>query len=235
LDKGLKVAFEVDDAFGVGWLEFQYSFLSYMAGDVGGTINHARKAIERFEETGVVTILGVTWSLLCVGYIFLGNFKAARDHAERGLEIQKQSGAPAFMPLIYYFFALARLSAGDLEGGLEDASEAVRLSRESGTKAWETVAWLSLGRITGEADPSQVEAAEGHLLQAISLAEELSARPYAAQGYLYLGEVFELAGRREVALQNLRKAEAIWKDMGVDPLSYWLTRNQQALARLSQG
>ncbi|MDD3717385.1 MAG: hypothetical protein PHP28_01825 [Actinomycetota bacterium] len=51
-------------------------------------------------------------------------------------------------------------------------------------------------------------------------------------GHFFLGGVFELAGRREEALESLRKAEEMYLEMGVTPDSYWLARTRKALARL---
>ena len=48
-------------------------------------------------------------------------------------------------------------------------------------------------------------------------------------GYLWLGEVYAESGRREEALENLKKAEGMFREMGMD---YWLGKAQEALARL---
>jgi len=57
-------------------------------------------------------------------------------------------------------------------------------------------------------------------------------KPLVARGYLFIGGVFEIAGRREEALKNLRKAEKMHQDMRVAPQFYWLTRIREALSRL---
>jgi len=51
-------------------------------------------------------------------------------------------------------------------------------------------------------------------------------------GYLLLGEFFVSAGRKEEALENLKKAEALYLEMEVTPKSYWLTRTKDALKKL---
>ena len=107
---------------------------------------------------------------------------------------------------------------------MESSNEVLRL--------FQAIALLAPGRIIGETEPAQVEIAEQHLRHAISLAVEMHAKPVAAQGYLFLGEIFDIAGRRHEALENLRKAEKMYLEMGVPPNSYWLTRIQEALARL---
>jgi tetratricopeptide (TPR) repeat protein len=132
------------------------------------------------------------------------------------------------------YIAEVRLADGDLDGAMESAEEALRLSREFGTRAWEPHALLFTGRIIGGKDPSQVEVAEQYIRQSILLAEEMHSPPFLAKAYLFLGEVFEKAGRRKEAQENMREAIEMWEEMGVNPQSYWLTRTQEALARLSQ-
>jgi hypothetical protein len=88
---------------------------------------------------------------------------------------------------------------------------------------------MTLGRVVGEADPAQIEVAEGNIRQGISMTKELNMRPASAICYLYLGELFEMAGCREDAIESLKTAENLGQEMG---MIYWLNRTQEALARL---
>ena len=95
--------------------------------------------------------------------------------------------------------------------------------------------WLALvarGRIFAEADPTQVEVAKGYIREGISLAEKIKAKPFTVHGYLFLGEVLEIASRREEALESLKKDEEMYLEMKVATDSYWLNRAREALARL---
>jgi hypothetical protein len=83
-----------------------------------------------------------------------------------------------------------------------------------------------------EADPAQLDVAEKCIRQGISMAEEMKLRPFYTQGYLFLGELFEIAGGREEARKNLKKAKALYYEMGVNPQFSWPARVQKALARL---
>ena len=94
---------------------------------------------------------------------------------------------------------------------------------------WQGLSRIWLGRVVAKTDPTQIEAAEQHILQGISLLEELGIAAFYCLGYLWLGEVYAESGRREEALENLKKAEAMFQEMGMD---YWLGKAQEALARL---
>ena len=75
----------------------------------------------------------------------------------------------------------------------------------------------------------QVEAAEEQIVQGINLLEELGIVAHSCLGYLWLGEVYAESGRREEALETLKKAEGMFRDMGMD---YWLGKAQEALAKI---
>ena len=54
-------------------------------------------------------------------------------------------------------------------------------------------------------------------------------KPFYSLGYLYLCELYLDAGKKEMAVDNLEKAERMFREMGMD---YWLSRAQELLAAL---
>ena len=48
-------------------------------------------------------------------------------------------------------------------------------------------------------------------------------------GYLFMGEICADAGEKKEAMENLKKAEEMFLDMGMD---YWLVKTQEVLGRL---
>ena len=45
---------------------------------------------------------------------------------------------------------------------------------------------------------------------------ELKIRPFSSLGYLFLGELYADMGQREEALENLKKAREMFKEMRID-------------------
>jgi tetratricopeptide (TPR) repeat protein len=93
----------------------------------------------------------------------------------------------------------------------------------------EGLSTVALGRVTSKADLSQSARAEEYILQGIKMLEELKCKPYQAQGYLSLGELYADLGQKQKALESLNKAEAMYREMGMD---YWLRRAQEDMAKL---
>jgi class 3 adenylate cyclase/tetratricopeptide (TPR) repeat protein len=228
--KGLKISRETDDALGASFVECMQCIPSFWTGDVDDVIEHARKSIERCEETGITMFLGLAWSYLGFGLYFLGDYEKAEEYAEKGVKLQSESGLPMLMPWVNYLLSLVLLDSGDLNRAKAHAEEALRLSQKFETKHYDGFAWMALGRVIGEADQAQIDVAEQYIRKGISIIEEMKCRPFSAHGHLLLGELFEKVGRREEAIENLKKSEAVGQDLG---MGYWLTRTQEALARLN--
>jgi len=57
----------------------------------------------------------------------------------------------------------------------------------------------------------------------------LKIKTFYNQGYLFLGELYADIGQKDLALENLKKAESMFQEMGMD---YWLRKTQEVLERL---
>jgi len=90
----------------------------------------------------------------------------------------------------------------------------------------EGASWTWLGRILGKTDPSQSEKAKECTVKGIKILEEMGIKPWYSEGYLCLGELYADIGKREKALENLKKAEGMFQEMGMD---YWLARTQEII------
>jgi tetratricopeptide (TPR) repeat protein len=228
-EKGLPYSLEVNDLYGLGFLKFIHSAIFFGMGDGKKTIEHAQESI-RYLETGQgVLILGVCWSLLGAGYFFLGDLETALKHIEKGLKIQNDQGISYYRSLQYWLLSEVYFASGDLKNAQSCIEEALKLSQKNKEKHIEGISWELLGRISGKADISHGVKAEGYILKGIKILEELRVKPWASQGYLFLGELYADTGQKEKALEHLKKAEDMFQEMGVD---YWLTKTQEVLGRL---
>ena len=233
MNKGLKIAHECNDRYGMGYLEQMYAISLYFLGDDGSNIiDHARKCIKYWEEGGVDIFIGLGWIVLGAGYSLLGESETAKAHVSKGLNIQKKVGQPFFTAWGYTAMAMTHFIEGDLVSAKECAEEALKHAQEGESKNFVALSWILLGRISGETDSTNIDEAQRHILHGISILEELGIKLWSTMGYLHLGELFAYVGRRAEALENLKKAEAMYLEMKVTPKSYWLKRTQEALAKL---
>jgi hypothetical protein len=63
----------------------------------------------------------------------------------------------------------------------------------------------------------------------MKIADEIKTKPTYAQGHLFLGELYAHESRKEKAMENLRRAEAMFLEMGMD---YWLDVAREVSAGL---
>ncbi len=128
-----------------------------------------------------------------------------------------------------YHFSMPLIDLGEHEKALASIDEALILARKNNDKPFEGLSKVWLGRILGKTDPNQFDRAEESILKGINILEELRLKPSSSQGYLYLGEFYTDIGQKEKAQENLKKAERMFKEMGMD---YWLAKTDEVLKRL---
>ena len=81
----------------------------------------------------------------------------------------------------------------------------------------------------GKADSSQVRIASENIFKGINICKDLKFRPDHSIGHLFLGELYADSGQEKKALEKLKIAEGMFKEMEME---YWLTKTQEVLARL---
>jgi tetratricopeptide (TPR) repeat protein len=118
---------------------------------------------------------------------------------------------------------------GDQKRSRSSIEEALKISQNNSEKHFEGASWAFLGRILGKADLLQRDTAAEHILKGIKILDELKIKPWCAEGHLYLGELYAKIGNREDALKNLRKAESVFQEIGMD---YYLSKTQEILSKL---
>jgi tetratricopeptide (TPR) repeat protein len=227
-EKALRFSTKINDAGSITWTECMYSMLFVLQGDGKGAIEHAQQAIKYAEQLQIVSMLSLAWNVFGCGHYLLGDYENALKYIEKSLETFRDSGIP--VPSLYFEnLCLVYIELGDLGNARSCAEKALELAQKQQDKRSEGISSVELGLILGMQDKSRLAEAEGCILRGMETLDELKLRPYYARGYLYLGELYAHTGRREKALENLQKAEAMYGEMGME---YFMHRTQSALERL---
>jgi len=229
LEKALKFALEIDHRGTIGFVEYVYGVLFAWKGDGKSAVKHLENGLKHLVKSHSMLHVGQAYCWLGYAHCLMGDPKTAVDLTEKGLKLHTDTGMLVFRSVCHFLCIYAKFELGDIEEAITHAELAVKFSLENNEKVLHGLSKLSLGRVLAKTDVGQIEAAEQQLLQGISLLEELGIVAFSCWGYLWLGEVYAESGRQEEALQNLKKAEAMFRDMGMD---YWLGKAQDALARL---
>lgn len=229
LEKALKFALEIDHRGTIGGVEYAYGNLFAMKGDGKSATKHHENGLKYLVESQSVMYVGQAHAWLGYAHCLMGDPKTAVEFTQKGLRMHTDLGMHFWRSFCHFCCSNAYSEAGDLDEARTHLELALKFSYENNERQWEGVSMIGLGRAIGKTEPEQREIATEQILQGVSLLEELGIKPQVGWGYLWLGKVYSESGRKDEALKNLKKAEAMFREMGMD---YWLAKAQEALARL---
>jgi len=229
LEKGLRNVTKMNDLITLGLVEFLYGWFYLAKGDWEPSKEHFEKGIKHSEETKWVLGSAMSWSGLGYTCAMLGDRETGKRHAENGLKIHRDSGVEMLLSLAHYVLGRIHLDLGDLKNARSLAEKALRLSQKNNEKLIEGMSWLLLGTILGKTEPLKINKAVEYILKGIEICRELKIKAYYPLGRLYLGELYLNGGKKEKAIDNLKKAEGMFREMGMD---YWHGKAQEVLAAL---
>jgi class 3 adenylate cyclase/tetratricopeptide (TPR) repeat protein len=228
-EKALAFVETIDHPVTLGLAQYVYGNLLALRGDGPSAARHYDEAIKHFEESQGMLFLGQAWAWMGYAHCLMGKPATAVDLTEKGLRMHTDLGLPFWRSKCHWFCSRAHFDRGDLDVARSHSEQALQLSQANNEKQIQGLSMVWLGRVVAKIDTTHIAAAERKILEGISLLEELGLRSHVGWGYLWLGEVYAESGRREEALKTLKKAEGMFREMGMD---YWLGKAQEALARL---
>jgi tetratricopeptide (TPR) repeat protein len=189
LEESLPLAREIGDKAGLvpvlkdlgmatGWLGFYDDALAYLTESLA-------LAREVGDGDGIVSALNH------LGHIAQdkGAFADARTYLEESLTLARESGNRVSTTVALFNLAIIDSRLGNLAEATAHAQEALTLAREVGNKSLIAGALSQLGMIAANQGPAERRAAEPYLHEALTIAQESGAVPfalYALFGYAML-------------------------------------------------
>lgn len=228
-ERGLAFAKQLGHLPSLGFVEACYSYVLFPLGNGRSVIEHARKAFEYSEEGQVPLTAGLARTLLGIGHYLLGELETAEEHMRQALELKREAGLQFFLGHDHRALGGVHLARGDFEKARFHAREALNLSLRNQTKENEGLSRILLGTIIGKTEQSKFDEALLSIMEGIEILEELRLRPLYAMGYVDLGQLYADTGMKDKALQNLKKAETKFQQMG---MKYWQGKTREVLGRL---
>ena len=228
-DKGLRFAREIKDLYCIGFVEAFYASATALRGDAEQTILHAERAIRNCEETGFLSTIGAAWQISGWGHLMLGELGIAREHVEKGHAHDIASGFSLVSSLYYELMVEICLDTGDWDTARRYADQGLQCAKTQGATIYEGRLEILLGAALARADSSQRAEAEEHILEGIKLLEGLKVKPLQARARVYLGELYANTDQKEKALRTLKKAQGMFREMGMD---YWMAKAEKAMKAL---
>ena len=228
-EKGVASAHRTNHPYSIGLAYANYGNFCICKWDGEKAIKIYQSAIEYQEKSQSAIFLGFSWGFQGVGYYIIGEHDTAIKLLEKGIQMQTDMKLPFVIALMQVYVSMVHFDLGNLDEANALAEQAVKLAQTNREKWIEGFALLQLGRTIGRMEGSQLQKAEECIFTGMKIAKELKIKPHIAMGLLFLGELYAHAGRKEESLKNLKQAESLFQEMGIN---YWLGRTKKILETL---
>jgi tetratricopeptide (TPR) repeat protein len=228
-EQALSFALKINHLPTLAYVEMCYGGVLLLKGDGRNAVKHIQGAISYAEESQTVVLLGVLWTFMGRAHCLMEQFRTGMDLAEKGLGMHQNLGLPFFLSACHVICGFVHFELGELEEAQTYYELGLQSALQNQEKANQAIIRLFLGWVMAGKDPLQIEAAEEVIRQGITQLEELGIRAYYPVGEMIQGAVFAESGRPEEALEPLKKAEALFEEMGMD---YGLGRTREILGKL---
>jgi tetratricopeptide (TPR) repeat protein len=160
-------------------------------------------------------------------YVFLGRLEEALPLLERAVAQSAAMHMMAAHALLVTYLSQGYVQAGRLQDATEQAGRALTYARVHQERGHEAYALCLLGDLARYRYPPDVDHAETHYLQALTLATDLGMRPLQAHCHRGLGTLYRQTGQEELARAALSTALDMYRDMA---MTFWLPETEATLA-----
>jgi tetratricopeptide (TPR) repeat protein len=188
------------------------SYVRLLRGDLDGAVPIARQCVDRAEATGASACMVVSSWILGDAFHRQGRFAEARDILKRGADVSMVVDRKVWRPTLQAWLGSAAAALG--ETGSMDWDEALATARSIGNRGGE--AGILGKRAEAAAAAGDIEAAVADFETSAALLEEAGARPLLARVLRSWGEALRGEGRESDAAPILRRALALFEEMGLD-------------------
>ena len=228
--EAIEIAEVVNHPWSIAMAYWGIGHLYLIKGNLALAIPLLERAVEVCRLRQVPAQLPRMASSLGQAYLHCGRVSEALALLEEAVEQGVRTGQTIEEALQTAWLSEGYLLAGRTEDAIQLAQRALDLSRthkERGNEAW---VLRLLGELASRHDPPDVEKAEQHYMQAVTLAEELGMRPLIAHCHVGLGKLYRQAGIQQQAKEHLTTATAMMREM---EMGLWLERAEAELKELA--
>jgi tetratricopeptide (TPR) repeat protein len=229
LDKSLSLSLPLNHPYTIGMVEFFHSWFLSLKGDGENCVKHSLSSIDNLKKAKAYIYLHMAWTVSGVGHYYLGDLNTCLEHIKKGLQIHSDLGLPFFESYHHANLSMTYLETGDIEKTRNHAEYALKVSRDNVEKNNEAHSKIMLARAILKSNKGEFNRAKDLIMDALKILDEFKMKPIYAVGLYFLGETHADMGQKDMALENLKKAEFEFKKMDI---AYWLGRTYEAMGRL---
>jgi len=225
-NKGIAHALDISDNLIIPPLEIGYGYMLSQKGEWESAIKHLQKGILSSQEMNYSWFEGFGYCIIGYATSMLGNHDEGYEYVKKGVEMHESSGVAMWLPMSYCRAGAAMKEIGDFKLAkkyLEESLKSAIKSNETGVKGHSKIL---LGSLLWKINTSQKSEALDCLKEGITILENIKLKPLLALGYLHKGELYLDNKEPEKAIENLKTAESMLREMRMD---FWLNKTQAVI------
>jgi len=203
-----------------------YGYMLSQKGEWESAIKHLQKGILSSQEMNYSWFEGFGYCIIGYATSMLGNHDEGYEYVKKGVEMHESSGVAMWLPMSYCRAGAAMKEIGDFKLAkkyLEESLKSAIKSNETGVKGHSKIL---LGSLLWKINTSQKSEALDCLKEGITILENIKLKPLLALGYLHKGELYLDNKEPEKAIENLKTAESMLREMRMD---FWLNKTQAVI------
>jgi tetratricopeptide (TPR) repeat protein len=224
-EAGLQIAEAVDHPASLMLALWGIGLLALRQGDLARALPLLERAVRICQEADLPVWFPVVAPALGTAYTLARRVADAIPLLTQAVATERV----AYQALRGLSLAEAHLLAGRLEEAHTLAEQALAQARAHQERGNEAYTLRLLGDIAARRESPEVEPAEAHYRQALTLAEALGMRPLQAHCHLGLGTLYARIGQPEQARPELSTAIALYRAMD---MTFWLPQAEVALVQV---
>jgi tetratricopeptide (TPR) repeat protein len=229
--EGIRFGEDADHAASMIHMTCSVGMLHLLKGDLSEATAILERSLDLCHSANIPVYLPFTASRLGCAYVQSGRVSDALPYLEQGVENSLNSGRAAFVSLSMVSLAEGYLFAGRLDEAIACAERALALAQQHKERGHEAWAVKLLGDTAMHQGRRNIDRAEGHYRQALSLCQDLGMRPLAAHCRMGIGSVHAARGSIAMARSEIAAAIDQFRDLS---MTLWQSRAQAVLNNLPE-
>jgi tetratricopeptide (TPR) repeat protein len=216
---GRDLALESENTFTIGLCRFHAGTALLLKGAWDDASAYFMSCLEGLKSVDLVEIEALAKAGLGVAKAFTQDPISGRALAEAGLKAFQGAGRRGLVSTLHCYVGICCYASGDVEDARLSMAKSLASAIENDESYFKGRALIWQGRIVGKSPGDDTSEAIRQIKKGLKILTALDTTPDVATAHLFLGEVYARRGQEAAAKGHLKKAAALFTEMGMD---YWM-------------
>ena len=222
-EEGWRTAEEVRHPYSLILASWGLALVHVLKGEFSPAASQLEQGLALCRDWSVPVLSPITAGFLGYVQLHLGRVGDGLAALQKAMRDQESTGLALYHSRLVLWLSEGLMRAGQLDEALDQAQRAMALTRERGEHGLQAWALYLLGELASRREPPDVETADVHYRDALTIAEADDLQPLVARCHDGLGKLYRTAGRRSEAREHLLLAASLYGRM---QMQFWLDQTK---------